>query len=757
MSFSIPTPRQGARRIAWLASTAFTSILLPLCLAPAVAQETSSTTDEAVTIPKVDVTTTRLVPARSTTTPAPARQGGTQTGPRGPAPTTGPSTGTPSTGESTGTSISGVVSGTVLTGASTTIISSADIERSPGATLQDLLAREPGIQISNVFGAVNGASTTVDMRGFGATGTQNALVMINGRRLNDIDLSGIDFSAIPRNSIERVEITRGNSGAVLYGDGAVGGVINIITKTGIDLPTRFSAQGVVGSYGYREGNASVQGSQGNWSGSIYGVGIESDGYRQNNKFRQSSGTADFRWTDRMGMNAYLNLSADDQHLGLPGGVRVTPTLDLFALNPRMTTTPRDFADKQGLNATGGVTSDVINGTQVTFDGGVRQKRQTAAFFCTGCPDFDSGFKATLTQFSVTPRISSLHNIVGMSGKLVAGIDYYDTIYGSDRSRELNEAPIHRYDLTQRTAAVYFMETLGVLPTTDVSFGARYQNNNTTARDRVDFNAPGAFFPVEGLPFDGSERQWAGHIGFEHRFNSFIAVFGRAAHSFRLPTVDERVGSSPFGVATNFSLKTQTSNDIEGGVRLTLGSIVAQSSVYDMKLRNELFFSPATFTNLNLDPTHRYGIENIVAWQATEQVRFKASLAYTRSVFREGPFAGNDVPLVSPWTGSGGVSWDVFGKYLVFDGTARFFSDKRMDNDSANRQLLIPGHTLVDVRLGGQYQQFNWSVSVQNLFDKRYFEYAISSLDFFTGLPNFGTYNAYPLPGRVVQLKGGVTF
>src|SRR5262249_1416902 len=115
------------------------------------------------------------------------------------------------------------------------------------------------------------------------------------------------------------------------------------------------------------------------------------------------------------------------------------------------------------------------------------------------------------------------------------------------------------------------------------------------------------------------------------------------------------------------------------------------------------------------------------------------------------------PLVSRWTGNVGVSWDIYRKLLVFDGVVRFFGPKRMDNDSANQQVLIPGQSLVDVRIGGQYQQFIWSLSVQNLFNVHYFEYAISALDFATGLPSLGTYNAYPLPGRVVQLKGGLTW
>ena len=58
------------------------------------------------------------------------------------------------------------------------------------ADLQDILAREPGIQVRNLFGGVNGARSTVDMRGFGATATSNTLVLINGRRLNDIDHGG---------------------------------------------------------------------------------------------------------------------------------------------------------------------------------------------------------------------------------------------------------------------------------------------------------------------------------------------------------------------------------------------------------------------------------------------------------------------------------------------------------------------------------------------------------------------------------------
>ena len=368
------------------------------------------------------------------------------------------------------------------------------------------------------------------------------------------------------------------------------------------------------------------------------------------------------------------------------------------------------------------------GTELIVDGGVRHKHQQAGFFSAFGPDFDSGFKATMTTLSLTPRLSSAHNLGGMPGKLLAGVDVYDTTYGSDRSIHLSDPPIHRYDLTQQTVGGYFQETIGLLPSTDFAFGARVQGNNTTARDRLDINAPGGFFAApQGTPFDQSETQYALHVGLEHRFNEIFSVFGRAARNFRLPTVDERVGMSPFGTPTSFDLKTQTSHDVEGGVRVRYGAFTFQSSVYEMWLQDELFFSPATFTNINLDPTLRYGVENIATWQATETLKFKAGLAYTRSVFREGPFEGNDVPLVSRWSGSAAVSWDIYQRYLVFDAVARFYSSRFMDGDQANVQPKIDGQTIVDARIGGEYQKFFWSFSVQNIFDVQMFTWQIVPL------------------------------
>src|SRR6476659_7312799 len=101
-----------------------------------------------------------------------------------------------------------------IVGASSSVITAQDIAHSPSNNLPDILAQVPGVQLTTLYGVTaNGAKTAVDLRGFGAFATSNTLFLINGRRLNDVDMAQVDLSTIPLHSVERIEITRGNSGA----------------------------------------------------------------------------------------------------------------------------------------------------------------------------------------------------------------------------------------------------------------------------------------------------------------------------------------------------------------------------------------------------------------------------------------------------------------------------------------------------------------------------------------------------------------
>jgi iron complex outermembrane recepter protein len=648
---------------------------------------------------------------------------------------------------------SGDVSGPVgggggITGASTSIISREDIERAPEATLADIISRAAGAQTSSLYGNVNGVGTTVDLRGFGITGASNTLILINGRRQNDWDLPGFDLSTIAKESVDRIEITRGNSGAVLYGDGAVGGVINIVTRNGVGVPNQARIEGGIGSFATRVENISASGSSGPFSAFVIGNNFNTDGYRDNNEFEERSAVGDFRWTFAKG-SVYFNIAGDGQRLGLPGA----RTVDLGAgINQvrddrRGTSTPFDNADQQGVRGTLGFTYMLAPKVELIVDGGVRSKDQQAAFFS---PFSEQYVDTNLTTKSLTPRINITQPLFGLPSRLITGIDVFDTDYDSHRSMFEGLAPVHIYDGGQEMLAGYFLQTLSILPTTDLSAGGRIQRNRTTASDTFDASAPGAF-GVGGLPLDQSETNHAWHLGAEQKLFPSVALFGRLAQSFRIANIDERIGSAPFGVPTNFDLRTQKSHDWETGVRLNAGPFEIRSSYYEMRLTDEIHFDPVTFVNTNLDPTRRRGVETIASWQIMKEVRLRGNLTYTNAEFWAGPFGGNEVPMVSPWTGNVGLSWEIVKKGLTLDTDLHYVGDRRMDNDNANVQPLIPAYTTVDLRLGGQIEQFFWSAAVLNLFDVDYFDYAVASA--FT----LNRYNAYPLPGRTYMLKAGTTW
>ena len=198
-------------------------------------------------------------------------------------------------------------------------------------------------------------------------------------------MAQVDLSTIPLNSIERIEITRGNSGAVLYGDNAVGGVINIVLKNGVGgPPVTMRAEA-----GYRLVQPRVwpislwPTNSGPWSTSFYGNAIKSDGYRENNALDQRNGVGNLNYTTP-DLKAFLTVTGDDQKLGLPGGRIVSPSQGINELvtNRRGAATPFDYANQQGASATAGFTKTLWNGADLIVDGGVRKKDTQGAFFGT---------------------------------------------------------------------------------------------------------------------------------------------------------------------------------------------------------------------------------------------------------------------------------------------------------------------------------------------------------------------------------------
>ena len=120
-----------------------------------------------------------------------------------------------------------------LAGSNISIIDEAILKENYNKNLPQILEMYSGVEIRRLYDGVEGTNSSIDMRGFGEASKSNVLILVNGNRLNEIDMANISFSHIPITSIERIEIVRGGSAATIYGSGAVGGSINVITKNDI--------------------------------------------------------------------------------------------------------------------------------------------------------------------------------------------------------------------------------------------------------------------------------------------------------------------------------------------------------------------------------------------------------------------------------------------------------------------------------------------------------------------------------------------
>ncbi len=120
-----------------------------------------------------------------------------------------------------------------------------------GVTAADLLMGATSLQVRD-YGGANGLKT-VTLRG---TGPEHTIVLLNGHRINNYQNGLLDFSLIPLDEIERIEIARGGHSA-LYGADALGGVINILTRRAAGKP-RMKAGIEVGSFGLRGFQALIQ-------------------------------------------------------------------------------------------------------------------------------------------------------------------------------------------------------------------------------------------------------------------------------------------------------------------------------------------------------------------------------------------------------------------------------------------------------------------------------------------------------------------
>ena len=641
--------------------------------------------------------------------------------------------------------------------ASITVLETADIERSAARTLPELLSAEAGLTMKDLFGN-NAASTSVDLRGFGATGTQNTLILVDGRRVTDIDLSGVQWTAIPLASVERIEILRG-AGGVLYGDGATAGVVNIITRSPLKQGRRFEALARAGSYDTLEGQL-----YGSYAGEALGMnatlqGYESEGYRRNNENSQANGALNLRWGPG---ESYFDLraGADRQSLRLPGARAVQPSigLDEYATDPRGAQTPLDWSKREG-ERLGASFVTRLGAAELNLGADWRDKDQRAYFDQGGFPTYrDDGLEMT----SFTPRARVPFRLFGMRHQLTLGADWIQWRYDSRRSDlpENISQPINRVRIDRDNEALYLQDTVELSGATLLTAGWRSERAEYRASDTFDSTAPGGAFGSEAPPAGAKQTEDAWELGLRHAFSGAWTAFARAGRSFRFVGADEIYENDAAFSAQFQILRPQTARTNEAGAEWRAAHARLRGTVFQIDVEDEIHLDPFTagVGNTNLPPSRRRGVELDGDWRLTPTLRFFGAYAYTDAKFKEGtlpggPFvigtdlsiAGKRVPLVPEHKLNLGLAWNIDARTLL-SAAVTVLSEQFMDNDEPNTLgAKIPAYGVVDLKLARDFGWGRIAAAVNNLLDEEYYTYAVRSQ--FT--PD--RYNVYPLPGRTLSL------
>lgn len=589
------------------------------------------------------------------------------------------------------------------------VITADEIRASGATTVNDAIVRLLGVPgRQDLF---NGGDTSIDLRGFGATADANQVVILDGIRLSEGDSSGPRLAGIPIESIERIEVLRG-SGAVLYGEGATGGVIVITTKAGAarQRATGATLYGAVGSEQSSDVRASGTLNAGN--GFVVDADAQkrrTDGFRDNGASHTEAGSVTGQWS-----NSWLRLGAryaqDDLHAGLPGAL----TAQQYADNPRQSTTPDDRVSIRNSRGSVFATADV--GTwQLAFDAAERQKELRSINFGVFPFDYDVDAHNYALRGRQEVKLGTATNIL---------------VLGLDRNEWKRTSVTNSSDAAQDANAFYAKDDVVFAQGTRLSLGARSERIHKDSG---------------GVALDDTQNAW--ELGLSHPLTTAWTAWFRIGHSYRLPNADEFTFTRPGEM-----LQPQTSQDTEAGARWSYAAGKVEARLFHSALTNEIGFDPNAVTpffgaNVNFDPTRREGLE--VDWNhaITSALGVRVNGIVRRATFRSGPYQGKDVPLVPRESLAVRGDWTpVAGHHL--NAGVNWVSSQHPDFQNT---CTMPSYVTADARYAWHFRaNAELALGVTNLFDRKFYTQAF-------GCAGGTTTSIYPEPGRQFTASVRVQF
>lgn len=615
--------------------------------------------------------------------------------------------------------------------AGSTVITGAQLENSGVSDIAQALQKLGGIHIRRTSG--NPSRAEIALRGFGENSHGRTLVLVNGERLNNLDMSVPDLLRVPFNSIDRIEILRGPQ-TILHGDYASAGVINIVTRQGSETPST-TLRANAGSHHTRGGSISTTGPLGdNASYAVDGNWQSSDGWRRNSDFetRDIRGTVNADWNDRF--NSSFSVFYNDTDYGMPGAL----SLEQMQENPRQTLMPNDNFKSDSWGVFAGNTLLLENDIRLTLDLGA-SRRETNSRNDYSSWGYWMFYDGTLDSYAVSPALASRFQVAGLENRLTAGFDArYDRLtmaYSYAPQMPLMGIIDKTFDLNRLSTAVYaenetfFTDDLSILLGGRLDRISTKPDVNDTSLNRV------------------NSTENALSAALLYRPTKEIKLFARSVSFYHAPFADEQINIWGFPPSVA-SLEPETGIAWEIGTAVRIGSEWDFSlTAFQSNMKREIVYNPTTFSNENYDDTKRRGFETSLLWAFSDRAQVSMSYSFVDAEFDAGNFKGNSVPLAPRHNFSINSEWQLLDCMALL-ASLHAVGSQYHGSDFSNSQSELNSYGIADlgVRITPQsLPGLSLTAIVDNIMDKDY------------ATTGFYGNSFYPADGRTWRLNAAYSF
>lgn len=593
------------------------------------------------------------------------------------------------------------------------IITREQIKKSGAHQISQLLQAVSGIQLKDFFG--DGSRVTVGMRGFGDNAFGNTLILLNGVPLVNPTIAPSEFNAIPISEIKQIEIIPGSSG-VLYGDQAIGGVINIVTRA----PKKHQRHAAISYGSYDTQKYQVMFSDIFKNG--FGYRVHAQHYRSNhyrNHNRQQINNLGALITKKFVTGSfYLQYKNINNHLQLPGYEQPG--------DRRAAKNNTDFNNQDNNILLAGVEKNLNPNWRFKFNSLFKQMNGKGSYSL-------NPFKERQDDVALRPKFIGAINLFDTTFMPVFGADYLNGKYKYDGTG-------YYYAAKQEEYAGYGQITAPLKSNINLIFGARLaessSHKNTLMFDQAQSGS-------------GKNHATITNVGLFFYPNKTSQIFIKRAGSYRFPKADELALSQ-----NNQQLKTQTGVSYEGGYRWHNQVLQLFFDAYQLNLRNEILFVPylnggLPGENKNLAPTKRRGfmVDGNYVLRANWHLLFNYN--FVDAKFDSGVDAGKTVPFVARNTVRVASDY-TFRKNWELFAEGVYIGSRYLASDVQNLADKLNGYMVYNANISYHHKPFTISLRCNNIFNKYYYSYG--TVTYFAGA--YSKY-FYPAPGRNFLLTVGV--